>query len=168
MKSPHAEEWKGACDGEMQSLLDAGVCEEVPRSPVPSARVVSCKWVLKVKGGADGDVEQFKARLVAQGFLQNEGIDYAETFAPVAKYQSSRMIPALAAEHNLELHQMDVKTAFLYGPLKEEVYLSLPSGYYGGKDRVWNLHRTLYGLKQEGNLTQQLVTSATAQGYAML
>ena len=109
---------------------------------------MSSKWVFKIKKNSDGSIERFKARLVACGFSQVAGIDYDETFAPVAKFQSIQLILSLAAIHDLELHQMDVKTAFLYGRLDEEVFMEMPEGYAEGKGKVWKLLRSLYGLKQ--------------------
>ena len=81
------------------------------------------KWVLKVKYNSDGSIERYKARLVAKGYSQMEGIDYNETFAPVAKFNSNRIISAIAIEHNMNLHQMDVETAFLNGNLEEEIFM---------------------------------------------
>ena len=92
---------------------------------------------------------EYKARLVAKGFTQKDGIDYKETFLPVSKKDSLRIIMALVAHYNLELHQMDVKTAFLNGELEEEVYMDQPEGFsIGGKDMVCKLKRSIYGLKQ--------------------
>jgi len=93
--------------------------------PLPKGkRAVNSKWVLKVKDLPDGGVK-YKARLVAKGFSQREGIVYAETFAHVVKYKSLRMLLALANERNMEIHQLDVTTAFLYGELEEETFMNL-------------------------------------------
>jgi Reverse transcriptase (RNA-dependent DNA polymerase) len=100
-----------------------------------------------VKRGPDGEITRYKARLVARGFTQIEGIDYTETFAPVAKFTSIRTLLALAAHQNLELHQMDVKTAFLNGDLNEEIYMNLPPGFRK-PNVIWKLKKGLYGLKQ--------------------
>lgn len=149
MASPQASDWRAAADDEMASLIKAQVFHYVPRSSLPpQSKVVSCKWVFKVKRHADGSIEQYKARLCACGFDQVAGVDYEETFAPVAKFQSIRVILALAAHHDLELHQMDVKTAFLYGKLEEDVYLDQPEGYDTKPGMVWKLDKALYGLKQ--------------------
>ncbi|CAI7928705.1 unnamed protein product [Closterium sp. NIES-54] len=119
----------------------------LPRRP-KGAYLVGCKWVLKKKLGADGSVERYKVRLVAQGYTQREGEHYSETFAPVAKATTLRVLLALAASLDLEVEQLDVCTAFLYGLLMEEVYMRQPPGYDDGSGRVWKLKRTLYGLKQ--------------------
>ena len=88
--------------------------------------VVSSKWIYKIKHVVDGSIEKYKARFVARGFSQKEGIDYEETFAPVARYTSIRAIMALVSMMKWDLHQMDVKTAFLNGVIEEEVYIEHP------------------------------------------
>ena len=111
---------------------------------------VTLKWLYKIKHGADGSAEKFKARFVAQGFSQKEGIDYDEIFAPVARYTTIRSITSLAASQGWSLNQMDVKTAFFHGSLKEEVYVEQPLGFeFRDRDtHVCRLKKALYGLKQ--------------------
>ena len=92
-------------------------------------RPIGCKWVFKRKTDADGKVQTYKARLVAKGYSQIQGIDYDETFSPVAKIRSIRILLAIAAYHDYEIWQMDVKTAFLNGNLEEEVYMIQPEGF---------------------------------------
>ena len=99
----------------------------VPR--INNKDVVSSKWIQKIKYVADESIEKHKARFVAHGFSQKEGIDYEETFAPVERYTSIRTIIALAAKMKWKLHQMDVKTTFLNGVIKEEVYIEQPQGF---------------------------------------
>lgn len=102
----------------------------------------------------------FKARLVAQGFSQMEGVDYNETFAPVAKFNSIRVILSIAASNDLDIQQMDVKTAFLYGVLEEEIYMRQPEGYVGeDSEKIWLLKKGLYGLKQSGRVWNDLLDS---------
>eukprot|EP00253_Pinus_taeda_P007817 PITA_07817 len=91
--------------------------------------MVGSRWIYKVKYVADGSVEKYKAMFVAKGYAQKEGIDYKETFAPVAKYTSIRTVRSLAAQMGWEIHQMDVKTAFLNGVIEEEVYIEQPKGF---------------------------------------
>ncbi len=98
--------------------------------PLPKGRKpISCKWVFKIKHGVDGEVERYKARLVTRGFTQTFGVDYNETFAPVAKFVSIRCILTLVAIENMEIHQMDVKTTFLNGDFKKEIYMEQPEGF---------------------------------------
>ena len=98
--------------------------------PKPQERsVVGSRWIYKVKYAADGSIEKFKARFVAKGYAQKEGIDYEETFAPVARYTSIRSVISLVVQMGWKIHQMDVKTAFLNGVIEEEVYIEQPEGF---------------------------------------
>jgi hypothetical protein len=112
---------------EHQSIMRNEVWEIVPRPKEKS--VVTSKWVYKIKHVADGSMDKYKARFVARGFSQKEGEDYDETFALVARYTSIRAIISLATSMGWNLHQMDVKTAFLNGAIKEEVYIEQPQGF---------------------------------------
>jgi len=120
----------------------------VPRSE--EKLVVSSSWIYKVNKVANGSVEKHKARFVAHGFSQVEGIDYDETFAPVARYSSIRSILALSTQMGWKIHQMDVNTTFLNGLIEEEVYIEQPKGFetFDHKSRVCQLKRALYRLKQ--------------------
>ncbi|CAL5390436.1 unnamed protein product [Camellia sinensis] len=108
------------------------------------------KWVFKTKFGADGSIQKHKARLVAKGYAQQHGIDFEETFSPVARFETVRIIFALAAQLQWPVYQLDVKSAFLNGDLQEEVYVTQPEGFMieGKETKVYKLRKTLYGLKQ--------------------
>ena len=109
---------------EYNSILTNDVWDVVPR---PQGKpMVTSKWIYKVKFSADGSVEKCKAKFVARGFSQKEGIDYDETFAPVARYNSIWVIISLASVMGWKLHQMDVKTTFVNGEIEEEVYIEQP------------------------------------------
>lgn len=111
---------------------------------------IGCRWLFKLKFKADGSIDKHKARLVAKGYSQKEGIDFEETFPPVAELNTIRLIIALATKHHWKIHQLDVKSAFLNGDLKEEVYLIQPDGFVkkGEEHLVCRLNKSLYGLKQ--------------------
>jgi hypothetical protein len=118
---------------------------------VPIGRIpISCKWVFKIKQGTNGDVERYKARLVARGFTQTYGVDYNKTFTPVAKFTFIHSILALVALEDMEIHQMDMKIAFFNGELEEEIYMEQPQWFMhqGDEHLVCKLHKSLYGLKQ--------------------
>ena len=142
------QEWGDAIKAEIDSLRKHDVWDlvELPEGRRP----VGSKWVFKVKKNADGSISRCKARLVAQGFSQREGLDYDETFSPVVRSESVRSVIALACKEGLSLHQMDVTTAFLNGDLKEEVYMKQPEGFAsnGQEHLVCRLKKSLYGLKQ--------------------
>ena len=161
MESDDSSKWMEAMNEELKSLAHNGVWDliELPNSCKP----VGCKWVFKTKSDAKGNIERFKARLVSKGFTQKEGIDYKDTLSPVSKkdslriivalvahFYSLRIIMALVAHFDLELHQMDVKTAFLNGSLDEDIYMEQPEGFTkkGNEHLVCKLKKSIYGLKQ--------------------
>ena len=112
---------------EYDSILKNNAWEIDPR-PVDKSMVGS-RWIYKVKKAANGSVEKYKAKFLAWGFSQIEGIDYEETFAPITRYSSMRTILSLSAQMGWHIHQMDVKTAFLNGIIEEEVYIEQPEGF---------------------------------------
>lgn len=132
---------------EIKALEENGTWEIT--SLPPSKQPIGYKWVFRIKYNADGTVDKYKARLVAKGFSQKEGIDYTETFAPMANMTTVRTILALASVSNWHIHLLDINNAFLHGDLNEEVYISLPSGYNKSSlpNVVWRLKKSLYGLK---------------------
>ena len=140
------EKWIDAMNEEMSSLHEN---QTWILEPLPSGRKpISCKWIYKKKTKADGSLDRFKARLVARGFSQRPGIDYNETFSPVVRFDSLRVLLSLAASQDMELLQFDIKTAFLYGHLDNDIYMSQPQGFIEGKNLVCRLKKSLYGLKQ--------------------
>ncbi|CAM8877096.1 unnamed protein product [Rhodiola kirilowii] len=141
--------WVKAMDAEITALQDNNTWSitDLPQGK----NAVGCKWVFKIKRKSDGTVERYKARLVAKGYTQLEGLDYHETFAPVVKMNTVRTLLAVAISKGWPLYQLDVNNAFLHGSLTEEVYMTLPPGFYKtdkAKKRVCKLHKSLYGLKQ--------------------
>ena len=121
MNDVNSSKWLEAMKDELKSMVQNEVWDlvELPEGH----QKVGCKWVFKTKRDSNGNLERYKARLVAKGFTQKDGVNYKETFSPISKKDSFRIIMALVADYDLELHQMDVKTAFLNGNLNEEVYM---------------------------------------------
>ena len=120
-------EWRSTVQEEMNALLNNRIWEIVDL--LKEKKAVGWKWVFIVKCKPDGSIERYKARLVTQGFTQIYGIDYQETFAPITKINSIRILISLAIHFNWPLHQLDVKNAFLNGDLEEEVFIDLPLGF---------------------------------------
>jgi len=148
MESKESFHWQAAMEKEMQSMHSNEVWTLVE---LPAGRkTVSNRWVFKQKVGSDGEICQYKARLVAQGFSQRYGIDYDETFSPVVRFESIRTVIALSAQYGMSLHQMDVTAAFLNSNLDEEIYMKQPEGFVvtGSEKMVCRLNRSIYGLKQ--------------------
>ncbi|KAG7561531.1 Zinc finger CCHC-type superfamily [Arabidopsis thaliana x Arabidopsis arenosa] len=140
--------WRDAMDAEIESIEKNGTWELV-ELPVGSKKI-GVKWVYKTKVNEKGEVDKFKARLVAKGYSQKHGVDYDEVFAPVARWDTIRMLLAEAAKRQWSVYQLDVKSAFLHGVLKETVFVEQPEGYEktGEEHKVYKLHKALYGLKQ--------------------
>ena len=140
--------WQQAMNLEMEALEKNRTWElvQLPDGKEP----VGCRWVYTIKHNADGSVERYKARLVAKGYTQTYGISHEETFAPVAKLSTVRILVGAAATYNWKLHQYDVKNAFLHGDLAEEIYMQIPPGYYSNSLKGWvcKIKKALYGLKQ--------------------
>ena len=150
MNSSKSDQWRKAIEEELDSLEKNHTWELVN---LPEGKnVVGSRWVFKEKRGANGEINRHKARLVAQGYSQKQGIDFDDTFAPVAKYNSIRTVLAVANELNLNVHQMDVKTAFLNGDLDTEIYMKQPEGFVNDPSKVCKLRKGIYGLKQAARL----------------
>lgn len=124
LKDPN---WRKAMTDEYNALLQTHTWSLVP--PHPSQNVIGSKWVFKVKEKPDGSIERFKARLVAKGFHQQPGLDYHDTFSPVAKATTIRLVLSLAVQFNWPINKIDVSNAFLYGTLSEAVFMAQPAGF---------------------------------------
>ena len=148
MKTAEADLWLSAMKDELESLEKnkTWVLVHAPKN----RKIVDCRWVLGIKQGVNGKLERYKARLCAKGFTQEHGIDYDETFSPVAHFNSIRVFLAVAVWLKMYVQQMDVKTAFLNGELDEEIYMRQPPGFEakGNESLVCKLQKSLYGLKQ--------------------
>jgi len=147
--SSESKIWKDVMMEEMSSLYKNDTWEllELPKGK----KAIGCKWVfVKKHGSLKGDIVCYKTRFVAKGYTQREDIDYNEVFSPVMKHSSIRILLVLVAQYELELDQLDVKTAFLYGDLEEEIYMSQPTGFktVRKENMVCKLKKSLYGLKQ--------------------
>jgi len=142
------DEWNKAMEAEMRSLQLNEVWELV--DPPPNHKIIGSKWIYKCKLNVDGELERHETRLVAQGCTQKFYLDYEETYSPVVRFESIRVLLAMGAHYQLVLHQIDVSTAFLHGELSEEVYMHQPEGFIepGKEDLVCRLNHSIYGLKQ--------------------
>lgn len=144
------KKWKEAMLKEISSLEQKGTwsLEELPHGQ----KAIKNKWVYALKKDSEGKIERYKARLVAKGCSQQYGLNYKETFSPVVRYETIRMILALAVEHKMHLHQLDVVTAYLNGNLQDVIYMQQPEGFVDKQhpNQVLRLHKSLYGLKQSG------------------
>ena len=160
MRSPLKTKWQEATRDEYNSLTEMGTWILV--SPPKIRNVIKCKWVFTVK--ADG---RYKAQLVAKGFTQEHGIDYEETFSPVTRYESIRYLLAHAALEDWEIEAMDVKTAYLYGKLKEEIYMAQPEGFIksGQEHKVCKLVKSIYGLKQARRVWYETISKTLQKKF---
>ncbi len=167
MRSDDASKWEVAMQEEYGSLMANGTWELIP---LPKDRKsVGCKWVFCTKRDASGHIVRHKARLVAKGYFQVEGVDFNETFASMAKFTTIRCMPAIGAAMDLEIHQMDVKTAFLNGELEEDIYMDQPQGFVqdGKEHLVCKLKKSLYGLQQSRRAWYQCIDMFfTHEGYS--
>jgi len=155
------QNWRAAMQEEYDALVSNGTWELVPE---PAGRsVVTGKWCFKAKTDASGEVNRYKARYVARGFTQRPGIDFTETTSPVVSLTALRTLLSVAAREDMELKQLDVNSAFLYGHLDEEIYLHQPTGFEktgaSGERLVCKLRKAIYGLKQAGRVWWKLIDS---------
>ena len=146
VERPDTNLWLAAMAIELNMFKEIGLYQEVEAPP--DRKIINSKWVFKIKCGPNREIDKYKARLVTKGYTQVEGLNYTDTFAPVTKFTTICSLLALAAQHDLEVHQIDVKAAFLNGELDEEIYLCPPPGFRDNPKVVWRLLHALYGLKQ--------------------
>lgn len=142
------KDWKQAMDTEHTALIKNQTWHLVP--PQKGKNIIDCKWVFKIKRKPDGSIDRYKARLVAKGFKQRYGIDYEDTFSPVVKAATIRLVLSIAVSYRWTLRQLDVQNAFLHGYLEEEVFMRQPPGYEDTSrpHYICKLDKALYGLKQ--------------------
>lgn len=151
LKSEQKDHWVNAMKEEFASLRNSQTWEVV--KPPEGANIVKCKWTYKIKRDAEGNLKQFKARLVACGYSQKYGTDYDEIFAPVVKHSTLRIILSVAGTKNMKVVHYDIKSAFLNGDLKEDIYMKQPPGFEEGEGNlVCKLRKSIYGLKQSANV----------------
>jgi hypothetical protein len=163
LRVPH---WRTAMETEFAALKDNGTWILVP--PVPGVNLIDSRWVFKVKLHADGSIERYKACLVAKGFKQRYGLDYEETFSPVVKPATVRLLLSLALSRGWHLRQLDIQNAFLNGFLDEQVYMRQPPGFAdpAKPGHYCRLIRSLYGLKQAPRAWYaRLATALRAHGF---
>ncbi|KMQ86264.1 retrovirus-related pol polyprotein from transposon tnt 1-94, partial [Lasius niger] len=146
IQSAEKAHWQEAMQEEMTSLKKnlTWILVKLPAGRKP----ITNRWVYRIKRKTDGEISRYKARLVVRGFSQREGLDYNETFSPVGRFDTIRLVLSIAANEHLELAQFDVKTAFLNGVIEEEIYMMPPEGFDDNSGRVCKLQKSLYGLKQ--------------------
>jgi hypothetical protein len=160
MARPDWSEWEKAMEEELALMAKYEVWDVVDEPD--DTNIVGSRWVFRIKRDSNGKILKYRARLVAQGFTQMYGVDFQDTFAPVARLSSIRAVIALAASEDWELHQMDVKSAYLNSPIDTAVYMRLPPGH-SQKGKVARVKRGIYGLRQSGNLWHKTLTSAFSE-----
>ncbi|CAI7876740.1 unnamed protein product [Closterium sp. NIES-53] len=164
--SPYSSQWQAAMDGEMTSWKSTGTY--VDEVPPPGANIVNDMWIFRVKR-PPGPPPAFKARYVARGFSQRQGVDYFQTFSPTPKMTTLRVLLHVAAQRDYELHSLDFSTAFLQGSLHEEIWLRRPHGFTDSfhAGTQWSLRRPVYGLRQAPREWHDILrTTLAALGFA--
>ncbi|CAI7765668.1 unnamed protein product [Closterium sp. NIES-53] len=165
----HKEKWREAMDKEPKALQERNTWKVVPIGVARNKTILTGKWVFRVKTKADGTIDKFKARWVVRGFDQEHGRDFTETFAPVSRHTSLRILLAIAATKKKKLRQIDVANAFLYAPVDAKIFVELPHGSHGEPNQVCQLLKSLYGIKQAARLWQQyLHARLTRIGFRQL
>ncbi|CAI7743822.1 unnamed protein product [Closterium sp. NIES-54] len=151
----HRGKWREAMDRELKALLDRNTWKVVPIGVACNKTILTGKWVFRVKTKADGTIDKFKARWVVCGFDQEHGQGFIDTFAPVSRHTSLRILLAITAMERKKLHQIDIANAFLYAPVDAEIFVEQPHGFNTDPNQVCQLEKSLYGIKQAPILWQQ-------------
>ncbi|CAI7781328.1 unnamed protein product [Closterium sp. NIES-54] len=151
----HREKWRETMDKELKALQECNTWKVVPIEVARNKTVLTGKWVFRVKTKADGTTDKFKARWVVRGFDQEQGQDFTETFAPVSRHTSLRILLAIAAMNRKKLRQIDVANAFVYAPVDTKIFVELPHGSNAGPNQICQLEKSLYGINQAPRLWQQ-------------
>ncbi|CAI7847391.1 unnamed protein product [Closterium sp. NIES-54] len=155
LRGEHKEKWREAMDNELKALQERNTWKVVPIGVARNKTILTEKWVFRVKTKADSTIDKFKARWVVLGFDQEHGRDFIETFAPVSRHTSLRILLVVAAMKWKKLRQIDVANAFLYALVDGKIYVELPHGSHGEPNQVCQLQKSLYGIKQAPRLWQQ-------------
>lgn len=164
MAGPNKANWLAAMQDEFNSLMKNNVWTIVDRPS--SCNIVSCKWIYKLKSDYSGNCVVYKARLVARGFSQKPGVDYTDTFSPVVRHSTLRILFCIANELNMDMEHIDINTAFLHSKLDECIYMEQPLGFSCDNGKVCLLNKSLYGLKQASRLWNNSVyVLLTNNGY---
>jgi hypothetical protein len=167
LNGPDAVEWQEAIDYEISQLEKLGAWEIVDAPK--NVNIIPCHYVLATKRGPDGEKLKLRARLVANGQRQQYGLDYSETFAPTSNMATIRTVLAMAAQNDWEIHQIDIKSAYLNATLRDDIYMRAPPGYLKPNDqgKVLKLLRSLYGLKQAGfEWSEELASAFAKMGFS--
>ncbi|CAI7746840.1 unnamed protein product [Closterium sp. NIES-53] len=165
----HREKWREAMDKELKALQEHNTWKVVLIGVARNKTILTGKWVFRVKTKAGGTIDKFKARWVVRGFDQEQGRDFTETFAPVSRHTSLRILLAITAMNRKKLRQIDVANAFLYAPVDAEIFVELPHGSNAGANQILQLENSLYGIKQAPRLWKQhLHTRLICIGFLQL
>ena len=165
--SPQAHKWINAMTEELEALAKNKTWTMVTR-PNDGSNVVKSKWTYKLKKNAFGAITRYKARLVAVGTSQLKGLDFNQTFSPVVKWETIRILLWHAINKNLSIKQIDVSNAYLYGAIDKTIYLEQPPGFIEDPNKVCQLNKALYGLRQSGRIWHKLLTDIIVQcGYRL-
>ncbi|CAI7787133.1 unnamed protein product [Closterium sp. NIES-53] len=151
----HRGKWREAMDRELKAMQERNTWKVVPIGVARIKTILTGKWVFRVKTKADGTIDKFKANWVVRGFDQEHGRDFTETFAPVSRHTSLRILLAIAAMNRKKLRQIDVANAFLYAPVDAKIFVEVPHGSNTDPNQVYQLEKSLYGIKQAPRLWQQ-------------